>query len=61
MLEKAEVSEEARNRLLELAARALAYDSLNERTQTLRRMRGIVENARVDGWGKFEVDIRPKS
>lgn len=61
MLEKAEVSEEARDRLLEIAARALAYDSLNERTQALRRMRGIVENARVDGWGKFEVDIRPKS
>lgn len=61
MLEKAEVSEEARDRLLELAARALAYDSLNERAQALRRMRGIVENARVDGWGKFEVDIRHKS
>lgn len=61
MLEKAEVSEEARDRLLEIAARALAYDSLNERTQALRRMRGIVENARVDGWGKFEIDIRPKS
>lgn len=61
MLEKAEVSEEARDRLLELAARALAYDSLNERTQALRRMRGIVENAKVDGWGKFEVDIKSKS
>ena len=61
MLEKAEVSEEARDRLLEIAARALAYDSLNERSQALKKMRGIVENARVEGWGKFEVDIRPES
>ena len=61
MLEKAEVSREARDRLLELVARALTYDSLNERMQALRRMRGIVENAKVDGWGKFEVDIRSKS
>ena len=61
MLEKAEVSEEARDRLLELAARALAHDRLNERTRALRRMRSIVENARVDGWGKFEVDIKTES
>ena len=61
MLEKAEVSEEARDRLLELAARALAYDSLKERAQALKKMRRIVENARLDGWGKFEVDIRYKS
>lgn len=61
MLEKAEVSNEARDRLLEIAARALAYDSLKERTQALKRMRNIVENAKIDGWGKFEVDIRPKS
>jgi hypothetical protein len=61
MLEKAEVSNNARDRLLEIAARALAYDSLKERTQALRRMRNIVENAKIDGWGKFEVDIRLKS
>ncbi len=61
MLEKAEVSEEARDRLLEIAARALAYDSLKERAKALKKMRGIVENARFDGWGKFEVDIRPES
>ena len=61
MLEKAEVSNEARDRLLEIAARALAYDSLKERTQALKRMRNIVENAKIDGWGKFEVDIRLKS
>lgn len=61
LLEKAEVSEEARDRLLELAARALAHDRLNERTRALRRMRSIVENARVDGWGKFEVDIKTES
>lgn len=61
MLEKAEVSEEARDRLLEIAARALAYDSLKERAKALKKMRRIVENARVDGWGKFEVDIRSKS
>lgn len=61
MLEKAEVSNEARDRLLEIAARALAYDSLKERTQALKRMKNIVENAKIDGWGKFEVDIRLKS
>lgn len=61
MLEKAEVSEEARDRLLELAARALAHDRLKERSQALKKMRGIVENARFNGWGKFEVDIRPES
>ena len=61
MLEKIEVSNEARDRLLELAARALAHDRLNERTRALRRMRSIVENARVDGWGKFEVDIKTES
>lgn len=61
MLEKVEVSNEARDRLLEIAARALAYDSLKERTQALKRMRNIVENAKIDGWGKFEVDIRSES
>ena len=48
MLEKIEVSNEARDRLLEIVARALTYDSLDERTQILKRMRYIVENTRIE-------------